>query len=320
MEANFSSLWISVAALVGGLSMLVYGGDILVCGASRFALRHGMRPMLVGLTIVAFGTSMPEFFVSMTATLQDHADIMLGNVVGSNIANIALVLAIAILLRNIVVSLRTVALELSIVLAASLLLAAIAQWGYFSRLFGIIFTVSLIAYTYGVYTRDRKKKNAGTLDLPACEYTSHLKIFSMIFGGLVLLAIGSDFFIEGAVDLAGYFGIPELIVGLTVAAIGTSLPELASSLSAVRRKESDILVGNIVGSNMFNLLMVLGGTAIIQPFVISTDMLRRDIPIMIMFSAILVPFIYFFQGLKRWQGALLLMGYIAYIVILAQGM
>ncbi|MEN8135187.1 MAG: calcium/sodium antiporter [Thermodesulfobacteriota bacterium] len=313
VDPNFANLTLSMLALVSGLVLLAVGGESLVAGASKFALRHGMRPMVVGLTIVAFGTSTPELFVSLNAALHDHVDIMIGNVVGSNIANIGLVLALAALLRVVPVRFESIVKELYLVLAVSVLVFVIAWSGYFHRAFGLLFIAGLIWYTINACQKKSNRHGEDGVVEDLVEYESHLKIIGLQLGGLVLLAYGSGLFIDGAVDVARYLNVSELVVGLTVAAVGTSLPELASSLSAVRRKECDILIGNIIGSNMFNLMMVMGGTALITPFKLDGELFARDLPVMIFFTALLVPVLYFRHRLDRFVGLAMLFGYGLYI-------
>jgi len=310
---NFPSLLISCLALAAGLAMLAAGGEALVAGASKFALRHGMRPMVVGLTVVAFGTSMPELFVSLSAALQDHADIMIGNVVGSNIANIALVLSICALLRPLPVHFTRIRRDLALVLLVSGLLALVALGGTFYRIFGLLFVAGLVWYTVHAYRDSKFKEDRHNLQEELAERESLLKILGLQGGGFLLLAYGSDLFIRGAVDVAGYLGVSELAIGLTMAAIGTSLPELASSLSAVRRREHDLLIGNIVGSNLFNLLMVMGSTAVIRPFQLGGVMLSRDLPVMIAYAVALTAILYYRRRLERWPALLMLLGYLGYL-------
>lgn len=316
-DPNFSSIWISLLAVAGGLTLLVAGGELLVSGAVRLAKRLGMSSLLIGLTVVAFGTSMPEMFVSLAATFQGHADIMIGNVVGSNIANIGLILAVSALLYPLHIKFDEILTELYLLLAVSFLVLGFAWIGTFYRLLGLIFVAGLIFYTTVAY-REAIKSNRdnGAIQGNADDHP-YLVIISMMVGGLLFLAIGSDFFIDGAVDVARAFGVSELVIGLTLAAVGTSLPELASCISAIRRLETGLLVGNVVGSNLFNLMMVMGGTAAIAPFALPQDILVRDLPVMIVFSGILVPIFYFKHVLSRVQGFLLLIAYGAYLFILA---
>ncbi len=297
--------------------MLVGGGEMLVTGATRLARLSGMPMLLIGLTVVAFGTSVPELSVSLTASLQGHPGIMIGNVVGSNIANIGLILGLSALLQRLDLKLQAVRIELLLVVAASIILMLCSAYGHFSRSLGIVFVFTLIAYTFLAY---RNHANGQPGDQAAV--TEKTKPPSMIFMGLLiltglaLLAYGAAVFIRGAADMARYLGVSELIIGLTLAAVGTSLPELATSLSALRRNESELLIGNIIGSNMFNLLMVLGLTAVIKPFILSAALLQRDLPVMLAFSLALVAILQQSHGIKRWHGFLFLAAYGAYYYLL----
>lgn len=314
---NFSTLWLSALAVAGGLTLLVAGGDLLISGAVRLARRLGMSALLIGLTVVAFGTSMPEMFVSLAAISKGYTDLMAGNVVGSNIANVGLVLALSALLYPLRIKFSSVSTELYLLMAASLALVVIAWVGIFYRAVGIIFISGLLFYTFTAYrTANKKKKEQNNSQKSGIAGTSWFVIGGLLVGGLLLLAAGSEFFIKGAVDVARYFGISELIIGLTLAAIGTSLPELASSISAIRQRQTSLLVGNVIGSNLFNLMMVMGVTAIVVPFPLSADLLLRDLPVMIAFSAVLLPIIYYRQVVTRLHGFLLLAAYAAYMFVL----
>ena len=315
---NFSSIWLAFGAVVVGLVMLVSGGESLVSGAVRLARRWGVSPLVIGLTVVAFGTSVPELFVSLTAALQGHPDIMIGNVVGSNIANIGLILGFCALIVPLHLTLREVWNELLLVLGGSILLMLCSAYGFFPRSVGLIFIVTLLGYTTLTYYRKSGRIPEELLsesDSRAAAQPVLVPIL-LVIGGLILLGSGSSLFINGAVDVARYFRVSELIIGLTLAAIGTSLPELASSLSALRRKESGMLIGNVIGSNMFNLFMDLGLTAVIKPFALSRDLLHRDLPIMLSFTLILIPILQRNGGTNRWHGLLFLLGYAGYCLAL----
>jgi cation:H+ antiporter len=281
-----------------------------------------MTPLLIGLTVVAFGTSTPELFVGLMALFQDHADIMVGNVVGSNIANIGLILGISTLLAPLTVAFRTVSTELYLVLASSLALFIIAWQGIFGRLIGVVFVAVLLLYTYLAYRLAARRK--GRDDDCGCsrdetgpeEKRSYPYIIFLMICGFILLAVGSEVFITAAVDVARYLGVNDLIIGLTLAAVGTSLPELASCLAALRHRQTDLLVGNIIGSNLFNILMVLGCGAIARPFSLSPSLLTRDLPVMFAFSAVLIPLLAVGHKLTRSHGLLFLAAYGAYIIIL----
>lgn len=315
--AQYSSIFIASLAVLGGLLLLVGGGETLVSGATRLARRLGMSPLIIGLTIVAFGTSVPELFVSLTASLQGHPAIMIGNVVGSNIANIGLILGICALITRLRLKLIEVRIELLLVVCGSVMLMLSAAYGFFPRVLGGLFVFALVSYTVIIY---RNHAGSEHVDIPGQSASDNRPPLAgtlfRIMTGLVLLAGGSHLFITGAIDVARFFGVSELIIGLTMAAIGTSLPELASSISALRRKETGLLIGNVIGSNMFNLFMVLGLTGLISPFQLSADLLRRDLPVMLAFTVILVPVLHRNGGTMRWHGVLFLGGYLAYCLIL----
>ena len=322
VQATFASIQVALLALAGGLIMLSAGGEFLVAGAVKLARRMGMTSLLIGLTVVAFGTSTPELFVGLIALFQDHADIMVGNVVGSNIANIGLILGLSTLLAPLAVAFRTVSTELYLVLAASLALFIIAWQGIFGRPIGIVFVAVLLLYTYLAYRLAVRRKNrtdncdCSQNDISEGAKYSYLNIFFLTICGFILLAVGSEVFITAAVDVARYLGVNELIIGLTLAAVGTSLPELASCLAALRHRQTDLLVGNIIGSNLFNILMVLGCGAIARPFSLSPSLLNRDLPVMFAFSAVLIPLLAVGHKLTRSHGLLFLAAYGAYIIIL----
>lgn len=306
-----ASAFLYVAA---GLIMLVGGGEVLVSGATRLAKRLGMTTLMIGLTVVAFGTSVPELFVSMTASLKGHPDIMIGNIIGSNIANIGLILGISAMVRRLEMTLEDVWTELIILVAGSIILVICSSLGKFPRSVGMIFVLTLIGYTYFAVKNHRDNSsdvhNVGN-NSSKTTVPLGLPILSIVVG-LILLNFGSDIFIRGAADLARHFGVSELVIGLTLAAVGTSLPELASSLSALRRNESGLLIGNVIGSNMFNLFMAMGLTGTILPFSLSNDLLLRDLPVMIGFTLALVAILRHAQGTHRWHGLIFFGAYIFY--------
>jgi len=314
--AGHSSIFFAFLKVVGGIAMLAGGGEILVRGATSMARWRGMSTLIIGLTVVAFGTSIPELFVSLTASLKDHPDIMLGNVIGSNTANIGLILGLSALLAPLKMVYRTVRLELALVLIGSLFLIGATIYGSFPRILGLIFVSILVYYTIYSYKNPAHIEN---YDDESCDKGRKLSpgiIYFLIICGLVLLVEGSDIFINGAVDIARFFGVSELIIGLTLAAIGTSLPELASCLVALRHGESNLLIGNIIGSNMFNLFMVLGLTSLIKPFPLPSNLLFRDLPVMLVFSLALMLFLYLYNGTKRYHGFIFLSFYCLYCFFL----
>ena len=318
-ESNYPSILISWIALIGGLVLLTAGGEFLVSGAGKLAKRLGMSSLLIGLTIVAFGTSMPELFVGLIALFQDHPDILTGNAIGSNIANVGLILGICALITPLPVRFKSVSRELYIVLAATLVVFLIAWHGSFSRILGFVFVASLIFYTVQSFRQAANNKTSKQNE-PRPDNVDGLNslppIVLLIIIGLGLLPFGSNFFIKGAVDIARHFGVSDLIIGLTLAAVGTSLPELASCLAAIRQRQTKILIGNIIGSNLFNLLMVLGFCGLLIPFPMSSNLLSRDIPVMFSLSAVLLPILAVQHGLNRLHGFILLASYISYLFIL----
>ncbi len=315
---NFSSIYLALLAVIGGLLLLIAGGESLVNGATRLARRLGMSPLIIGLTIVAFGTSVPELFVSLTASVQGHQDIMIGNVVGSNIANIGLILGVCALLAPLTLTFQEVRIELLLVVGGSVMLMLSAAYGFFFRALGGAFVLTLVCYTIILYRNHMGAGNGLSTEMGGMTKNHKFLLTALlwILLGLLLLAGGSHLFISGAIDVARFLGVSELIIGLTMAAIGTSLPELASSVSALRRKETGLLIGNVIGSNMFNLFMVLGLTGLIKPFQLSADLLRRDLPVMLAFTLILVPVLYRQGSTSRWHGALFLGGYLFYCLSL----
>ena len=317
-EPNYSSILLSWIALMGGLVLLTTGGEFLVSGAAKLAKRLGMSSLLIGLTVVAFGTSMPELFVGLIALFQDHPDILTGNVIGSNIANIGLILGLCALITPLPVRFKSVSFELYTVVSATMIVFLAAWHGIFPRFLGFIFFMSLLFYTVQSFrlaaNKKRAKKNGAKAETADKYPLPAIVILTAI--GLLCLPVGSYFFINGAVDIARHLGVSELIIGLTLAAVGTSLPELASCLAAIRQRQTQILAGNIIGSNLFNLLMVLGLCGLLAPYPISPDLLTRDIPVMFSMTAVLIPILAVHQGLSRLHGFILLASYVGYLSIL----
>jgi len=308
-----------------GLILLVIGAEALVRGASKLAAAAGIPPLVIGLTIVAYGTSTPEMAVSIMSCLAGQADISLGNVVGSNIFNVLFILGISALIVPLVVSQQVVRLDVPLMIAVSILTLIIGMDGKISRVDGILLFAGIIAYTAFLIYESRKESKEVQGEY-AKEYgskkeTIHKSLLinmMKIFGGLGLLVFGSRLFVDSAVHIAQLFGISELVIGLTIVAVGTSLPELATSVIAAVRGERDIAVGNVVGSNIFNILAVLGLSSIIAPdgITVSTGAKHFDIPVMIAVAIACLPF--FFSGgmLVRWEGSVFLGYYVAYMVYL----
>lgn len=311
--------------LIAGLVLLVAGAEVLVRGAAKLAAQFGIPPLIIGLTVVAFGTSAPETAVSVQAALDGSGDLAIGNVVGSNIANVLLILGLTALIAPLIVSRQLIRLDVPIMIGASLLTFGLAWDGSLSRLDGALLFAGILAYTAFLIYNARKDKGGEDdefakefgLDEAPKPYAWAINL-GLIIAGLVLLVTGSNFLVEGAVTLARALGISELVIGLTVVAVGTSLPELATSILAAFKGERDIAVGNIVGSNIFNLLCVLGLASLVSPAAISVspNALAFDFPVMIAVAVACLPIFFAGYRINRWEGLLFLAYYVAYTLYL----
>ncbi len=311
--------------LIIGLVLLILGAEVLVRGASRLAAAAGISPLVIGLTVVAFGTSSPELAVSVQSALSGQADIALGNVVGSNIFNVLFILGISALILPLVVAQQLVRLDVPLMIGISVLVLVFALDGRIVRWEGALLFAGVIAYTVFLI-RQSRKETSEVKEEYAHEYGdgrtrsvgAWLLNIAFVVGGLALLVLGSRWLVDGSVVIARLFGVSELIIGLTIIAAGTSLPEVATSIIAALRGERDIAVGNVVGSNIFNLLAVLGLTSLLAPAGVGVPpaALAFDIPVMIGVAIATLPI--FFTGFRiaRWEGALFLTYYIAYILYL----
>ena len=304
--------------LVGGLIMLFIGAEGLIRGSSNLAIKIGITPLVVGLTVVAFGTSTPELVVSLKAALLGNSSISLGNVVGSNIANIALILGVAALIRPLDVHAKVIMREIPIMIGISILLLLLLIDGELGFIDGLIFVIGLIVYLVVNVLIARKEKNP-EID---SEFSEGLKSklgvpvsIVLMIAGLGLLILGANLFVQSAVAIAKIFNVSDAIIGLTIVAIGTSLPELITSIVASYKKEADIAIGNVVGSNVFNILGILGITALIIP-ISSVGISYVDLGVMLFTAIILFPLSRTGFSISRFEGALLLAGYGGYIYYL----
>jgi cation:H+ antiporter len=305
--------------LAGGLILLFVGAELLIRGSSSLALRFGISPLVVGLTVVAFGTSSPELVVSINASLDGNPAIALGNIVGSNICNIALILGIASLIRPLAVEAQVVKREIPILIAISLLMFILLLNNEISRPEGILFVSGIVVYTsLSIYLSKKetsqKVKSEFEEGIPKAKTTVSVSII-MSIGGLALLIFGSDLFVKGAVGVAEKLQLSQAIIGLTIVSLGTSLPELITSAVAAYKKEADIAIGNIVGSNIFNILAILGITATVS-HVVAPDISILDLSFMLGFAFLLWPLTKTGFVLNRLEGSILLLGYLIYIYIL----
>jgi len=317
---------------VAGLALLLLGAELLVRGASRLAAALGIAPLVIGLTVVAWGTGSPELAVGVKAALAGQPDLTVGNVIGSNIANILLVLGFAALIVPLKVSRRVVRLDVPLMIGASVLTLLLALDGKLGTFDGLLFVALLLAYTWWTIRTSRRERRAIVAaherevgsDGEIPDLHGRWRLFVtyglMVGGGLVLLVKGSDWLVEGASAIAVSLGFSELTIGLTIVALGTSLPELAASAVAGMRGERDIAVGNVVGSNIFNILAVLGVTALVAEggIPVAAAALNFDIPIMIAVAFACLPVFFSDYLIDRWNGALfvaLYAGYLAYLVM-----
>jgi cation:H+ antiporter len=320
-----------------GLALLLVGAEWLVRGSSRLATGLGLSPLVVGLTVVAFGTSAPELGVTIAAATRGEADLAVGNVVGSNIMNVLLILGISALVAPLVVRRRVIRLDMPILVAVTALVTLLAVDGIIHRGTGALLVAGGLLYTALVVRHARRNRapdgpgtGAFTAGNPGGASQSRgrrrrvARDLALTLAGLGLLVLGAHWLVESARDIAELLGISQLAIGLTVVAIGTSLPELATSVVASLRGERDIAVGNVIGSNLFNLLIVLGMAAVISHdgVSIAASAARFDFPIMLAVTVACVPIFYTGRGIARWEGAAFLLyfvAYTAYVLLVAGG-
>jgi len=319
-------MYANIILFVFGLILLYIGAEFLVRGSSRLALLARISPIVIGLTVVAFGTSFPEFVTSIVAALQNKIDLAVGNIVGSNIANICLILGVSGLLYPVIIDPLTVKKELYWMMIASLLFWIFGLGGIINQVEGAILFAGIIVFTLIMVRNSIKdRKNIKKEDSIAREsdkihklpVSARLPIYlSMTIGGIYLLMLGSEWLIESATNIARTFGISEVVIGLSLVAFGTSLPELATAIIAIVRKENEILLGNIVGSNIFNILFVGGVLSTFFTAPINQKVITFDIPFMLVASLYLVIIVLRQKKISRLTGLILFSVYTLYIVYL----
>jgi cation:H+ antiporter len=305
---------------VAGGALLIAGAELLVRGASRLAVSAGIAPLVVGLTVVAFGTSSPEMAVTVGSAYAGEADMALGNVVGSNIFNVLFILGLSALIAPLVVAQQLVRLDAPLVVGAAVLVLLMGFDGRIGRLDGLCLTAGIVAYTYFLVRQARRESAAvraeyqeafGEESRPRIPWWRNA---ALVLGGLALLVVGADWLVDAAVATAAALGVSSLVVGLTIVAAGTSLPEVATSVLATVRGERDIAVGNVIGSNLFNLLGVLGLGGMFAPagVTVPAGALAFDIPVMIAVAVATLPIFFTGYSIARWEGAVFLAYYVAY--------
>ena len=307
--------------LVAGLVLLVAGAEILVRGASALAIAAGISPLVFCLTVVAYGTSAPELAVGVQAGLGGEPEIALGNVVGSNIFNILFVLGACALLTPLAVQQELVRRDVPVMIGVSLLLLVLVLGGRLSQLEGFGLLAGVGIYSGWVIRASRRASVDERADVRLSAPGARVPVprnVGLVVVGLAMLVLGGRWLVDGAVEIAGALGLSELVIGLTVVAIGTSLPEVATSLAAVRRGERDIAVGNAVGSNIFNVLLIVGATAAVSSggIDVPASLPRFDLPVMTAVALACLPVFFTGGSITRWEGALFLAYYVAYTLYL----
>ena len=319
-----------ILILLGALALVTAGAEVLVRSASVIALRAGVSALFVGLTIVGFGTSSPELSASLVATLGGNMGVSLGNVVGSNIFNVAVILALTAVIQPIRVGLSAVRRDLTVALLASAAMLAVHFTGQtLPRWLGALFVLGLAVYLFVAYRADRaapreesdlaeRERSSLAITAQATRpwYDATWMHLGLVGVGLALLVLGARWFVGSAIALAQGFGVPEDVIGLTIVSAGTSLPELVTSIVAARRGNPDIAVGNVIGSNIFNVLGIAGICACVAPQSMSNEMLRIDVPLMLLATVALFPILRSGGRVSRGEGFALLAGYGAYLTYL----
>jgi cation:H+ antiporter len=311
-----------------GLALLIFGAEWLVRGASRLAAKIGISPLVVGLTVVAFGTSSPEMAVSVQSSFAGQADIAVGNVIGSNIFNVLFILGVSAAITPLIVQQQLIRLDVPIMIGVSFLVYFMALDGIIGRLEGALLFLGIIAYTVFLIVQSRKENNKAVEQEYDQEYADKDKKdtgwkpwvinLGLVISGLGMLVYGSNLLVDSAIAMARWLGLSELIIGLTIVAAGTSMPEVATSIAAAIKGERDIAVGNVVGSNIFNLLAVLGLTALVAPsgVPVSTAAEGFDLPVMLAVAVATLPIFFTGRQIARWEGWVFLAYYVAYTAYL----
>lgn len=322
----------TLLSFIAGLFALIAGAELLVRGASRLALSFGISPLVVGLTVVAFGTSSPEVAVSVGAVMDGRTDIAVGNVVGSNIFNVLFILGLSALITPLVVNIQLIRQEGPIMLGASLLLLLLALDGRLGLLDGVMLSGLLLAYTTFLIVQSRRETQAAQAEYAAevkpaqvGSWDASLPVQLLLIGaGLILLVLGSGWLVDAAVIFAAALGVSDVVIGLTIVAAGTSMPEVATSIMAAIKGERDIAVGNVVGSNTFNIFGCLGLSSLVagsSGLVVPTSVINFDIWVMLAVALACLPVFLTGREIARWEGVVFLgyyLAYVAYLILAAQ--
>lgn len=307
-----------------GLVLLVAGAEFLVRGASRIAATLGVSPLVIGLTVVAFGTSAPELAVSTSSSLAGNADVAIGNVIGSNIFNVLFILGLSALIAPLAVARQILRVDVPLMIGVSIMLFMLAIDGNLGLIDGVLLAAGIVSYTGWAIVSSRRASKAlveeYAEEFGEKETTDRGIVYDVAFvlGGLVLLVLGSEWLVDGATEFAEALGVSELVIGLTLVAAGTSMPELATSVVASIRGERDIAVGNVIGSNIFNILAVLGISAVVSggEVHVADGALRVDFPVMLAVAVICLPSFFTGRLIARWEGMAFIALYVAYVIYL----
>ena len=306
-------LWTFI--LAAGIALLVKGADWFVDGASALAARLGIPQLIIGLTVVAMGTSIPEAAVSISAVIKNNADITIGNVVGSNILNILIILGLSAVIATLAVEKSTVKYELPFLTGISILLIIQGLDGKIDLMDGIVHLILFVLYLVYLFVSAKKKSTESKAKAPDQKCRTAWQIILLCILGLALTVVGSNLAVDAACGIAKKVGMSERFIGLTIVALGTSLPELVTSVTAAKRGQSEIAIGNIVGSNIFNILFVVGISACIHPVAFAKGF-YFDSMVSAVAALLLIVFCVKDQKLKRWHGVMMLAGYTLYFVII----
>jgi len=313
----FNALAVPVLFMLIGIALLVKGGDWTVDSAVYVAHKFGISPLVVGFTIIAFGTSLPELLISIFANLQGSGGIAIGNVLGSNIANILLVIGVSAVMAPLLAKSQAIMRDLLMMILVTGLLAFLMQYGEIGRMAGFAMIVILGAYVFLQYRMAKEGEEIPIEAEDVAEFAKPIFAYGFLLLGLMAIAGGAEFLVRGAKESASIIGVPEAVIALSIIALGTSLPELSTCVSAVRKGHSDIVLGNIIGSNVFNILMILGVTAAIKPIAegsFAPQLVSLDIWVMVLVSVIFTLLLVFFKKIGRVAGMVFCSAYIVYNV------
>lgn len=311
--------------LFGGLALLALGAELVVRRGTRLAARLGVSPMVIGLTLVSIGTSAPELAIGVAAAWRDSGGLALGNVAGTNTANVLLILGVAALIRPLGLERRTLRVDLPVMVGASLMLMVLARNSMLGRLEGLLLVAGAALYTLLIAHGARRERRddlaeqrAAGIEPPPASHTGVAMDTAAVIAGIALIVLGSDWLVEGAIRLSRLLGVSDAFIGLTVVAVGTSLPELVTAVVATLRNARAIAVGNVIGSCVYNILLVLGVTALVPPRAIpvSTELLWVDIPVMTLAAVACWPVFSGSRRVTRFEGGLFVAAYTAYLTYL----